>query len=134
MLFRIKDAALGGSNAPEWQRLFVQGVGNYLQGWSNARSLSRERAAELDTFMNDTSSRLGAFFGRMVRTGRKELGVAAHELLSGGGADGRDIAGEARAAAAVTSPEKRWLDAQIAADNQTDPLEEALIAFLGEDI
>ncbi len=32
MLFRIKDATLGAANAPEWETLFVQGVGNYLSG------------------------------------------------------------------------------------------------------
>lgn len=136
MLFRIKDATLGAANAPEWQRLFVQGVGSYLQGWNNARSLTRERAAELETFMNDSSSGLGSslgkFFGRMTRMGRNELSAAARDIFSGSEAPARDVAGEARAAAEVTSPEQQWLDSQIAADQQTDPLEQALIAFLAE--
>src|SRR5690606_27794582 len=34
MLFRVKDATLGAANAPEWKQLFVQGVGNYLQGYA----------------------------------------------------------------------------------------------------
>ena len=133
MLFRIKDATLGGANAPDWQRLFVQGVGNYLQGWNGARGITRERAGELEAFMNDTSVSLSGFFGRMSRTGRKELGAAAQGLLSGGTPPARDIGGEARAAAAVTSAEQAWLDGRIAADNRTDPLEQALIAFLSED-
>ncbi len=132
MLFRIKDATLGAANAPEWQRLFVQGVGNYLQGWSNARSVTRERAAQLETFMNDTSSSLSRFFGRMAHVRAADLGVAAHDILAGGEAPARDIAGEADAAAAVTTPEHQWLDGRIAADHQTDPLEQALIAFLAE--
>lgn len=133
MLFRIKDATLGGANAPDWQRLFVQGVANYLQGWNGARGITRERAAELETFMNDTSVSLGGFFGRMARTGRNELGAAAQELFSGGTPPARDIDGEASAAAMVTSSEQSWLDGRIAADSQTDPLEQALIAFLSED-
>ena len=132
MLFRIKDATLGAPNAPEWQRLFVQGVGNHLQGWNNARSLTRERAAELETFMNDTASSLGTFFGRMTRVNRTDLNAAAQDVLSGGQAPARDIAGEANTDAAVTSPEQQWLDGRIAADHQTDPLEQALIAFLAE--
>jgi len=132
MLFRIKDATLGGANAPDWQRLFVQGVGNYLQGWNGARGITRERAGELEAFMNDTSVSLSGFFGRMSRTGRKELGAAAQDLLSGGAPLARDIDGEARTAAAVTSSEQSWLDSRIAADNRTDPLEQALIAFLSE--
>ena len=33
MLFRLKDATLYDVNAPEWDRLFVQGVGSYLLGF-----------------------------------------------------------------------------------------------------
>jgi hypothetical protein len=47
MLFRLKDATLGADNAAEWQRLFVQGVGNYLQGWQGAKGLTREFVDEL---------------------------------------------------------------------------------------
>lgn len=130
MLFRLKDATLGQPNAAEWQRLFVQGVGNYLQGWTGGRPISRERAAALEGFMNDTSSSFGRFFGRMSRVGAKDLRSAAQDLLSG--APARDFAGEAGADAALTSPERSWLDAKIAADGRTDPLEEALLAFLAE--
>ncbi|WP_421851008.1 hypothetical protein [Novosphingobium sp.] len=130
MLFRVKDATLGQPNAPEWQRLFVQGVGNYLQGWSGGRAITRERAAELDGFMSDTSSSFGAFFSRMSRTGAKDLRSAAHDMLAG--APARDFAGEAEAEAVVTSPEQSWLDGKIGADGQTDPLEAALLAFLAE--
>jgi len=133
MLFRIKDATLGGANAADWQKLFVQGVANHLQGWNGARGITRERAGELEAFMNDTSVSLGGFFGRMARTGRGELAAAAQDLLAGGAAPVRDIEGAANAAAAVTSSEQAWLDGRIAADGQTDPLEAALIAFLTED-
>ena len=33
LLFRIKDATLGGDNAPEWPLLFVRGVAGYLDVW-----------------------------------------------------------------------------------------------------
>lgn len=131
MLFRLKDATLGSPNAAEWQRLFVQGVGNYLQGWTGGRSISRERAAELEGFMNDTSSSLGRFVGRMTRLGTGDLGAAAQDLISGG-VPGRDYAGEASVEAAITSPEQSWLDAHIHADGQIDPLEQALLAFLAQ--
>ena len=136
MLFRIKDATLAGDNAPEWQRLFVQGVGNYLQGWNNAPSLTRERAAELEMFMDDIStglgSGLGKFFGRMTRVGRNDLNLGAQHILSGGEAPARSIDGEACAAATASLPEQQWLDDRIAADRHSDPLEHALIAFLAE--
>lgn len=131
MLFRLKDATLGQPHAPEWQRLFVQGVGNYLQGWTGGHAISRDRAARLETFMNDTSSGLGRFFERMTRLGARDLGAAAQDMLSGGKPT-RDYAGEARAEAALSSPEKAWIDGRIKADDRIDPLEEALLAFLAE--
>ncbi|WP_421836378.1 hypothetical protein [Novosphingobium sp.] len=130
MLFRIKDATLGADNTPEWQRLFVQGVGNYLQGWTGGRAITRDRAAELEGFMNDRSSSFGSFFSRMSRVGAKDLRSAAQELLAN--APARDFAGEAGAEAALTSPEQSWLDGRIGADGRTDPLEAALLAFLAE--
>lgn len=131
MLFRLKDATLGKPNSTEWQRLFVQGVGNYLQGWTGGRAVSRDRAAELESFMSDTSSSLGRFFGRMSRVGAGDLRSAAHDVF-GGKHTARDYAGEAGADAELTSPEKSWLDGHINADGQIDPLEEALLAFLAE--
>lgn len=130
MLFRLKDATLGQPNAAEWQRLFVQGVGNYLQGWTGGRAITRERAAELESFMNQTSGGLGGFFSRMSRIGAGDLRSAARDMLAG--APVRDFSGEARAEAALTSPEQSWLDGKIGADGQTDPLETALLAFLAE--
>jgi hypothetical protein len=130
MLFRIKDAALGADNAPEWQRLFVQGVGNYLQGWTGGRAITRDRAAELEGFMNERSSSFGSFFSRMSRVGAKDLRSAAQGMLAN--APARDFAGEAGAEAALTSPEQSWLDGRIGADGRTDPLETALLAFLAE--
>lgn len=130
MLFRLKDATLGADNAAEWQRLFVQGVGNYLQGWQAAKGLTRERAAELETFMNQPSGGLSGFFRRMGGVGAGDLRAAARDLLTSPSA--RDIAAEAGADAAVTDSEQQWLDAQIGSDRQIDALEEALLAFLAE--
>jgi hypothetical protein len=132
MLFRLKDASLGAPNAAEWQRLFVQGVGNYLQGWTGGRPLSRDRAAQLESFMNDHSHGLGSFFGRMSQVGARDIASAASDVLGGSKPVARDYAGEADSEAALTSPEKAWLDGRIEADGRTDPLEEALIAFLAE--
>lgn len=130
MLFRLKDATLGADNAPEWQRLFVQGVGNYLQGWQGAKGLTRERAAELEAFMNQPSGGLSGFFRRMGSFAAGDLRSAARDLLTSPSA--RDLTGEAGADAAVTDSEQQWLDAHIGSDGQIDPLEQALLAFLAE--
>ncbi|MFY7838564.1 MAG: hypothetical protein ACOVQ0_20005 [Novosphingobium sp.] len=132
MLFRLKDATLGADNAPAWERLFVQGVGNYLQGWNGAKGLKRERAGELEAFMNDRSSHLGRFFGRMAKTNATSFVQALRDVGFGRKQPGRDIAGEAGRDHAVTDGENLWLQARIDADGQSDPLEQALLTFLAD--
>lgn len=127
LLFRIKDAALGADNASGWKRLFVQGVGNYLQGWtSDNAQISRERAAELNAFMTDTGSGVGRFMARMVKAvpnsagvvfGRKNVGTPDHDA---------QVAAEAE----VTASEKAWLDAQVEANGEIDEYDRALLHFL----
>ena len=127
MLYRIKDACLGADNAPEWKRLFVQAVGNHLQGYSSAHAeISRERAAELEAFMADASSNVGRFLGRMARTspnrfgkvfGRKGTNEPTREQL-------------VAADRAVTASEKKWLDAQMWGNGQVDEYDAALLAFI----
>ena len=121
MLFRIKDAALGALGAPEWERLFVQGVGNAVQGWRALEGLTRERAAELESFMNDTNSRVGSFLSRMARFEAVRAAKAPRNPFA-----------EAKSDAALTQPEQDWLDGLIGADDEIDPLERALLTFLGE--
>ncbi|WP_305097630.1 hypothetical protein [Croceibacterium aestuarii] len=130
MLFRIKDATLGQDNAPEWQQLFVQGVGNYLQGYvALSAQLSRERAAELEAFMNDSASGVGSFIGRMAKGAPNAFGVVFGKK---GSEPSRDqLALEAEA---VTPKEQEWLEDRIMADDQVDDLEQALLAFVTEEI
>jgi hypothetical protein len=129
-LFRIKDATLHAANAPEWKRLFVQGVGNYLQGFAGQAPLSRDRAAQLEGFMNDHRSSVGGFLARTARSigtpnrmgvvfGRKQPGPALECLV--------DRARE------VTHDEKTWLDAMIDANGHVDEYDDALLEFLAED-
>ncbi len=66
MLFRIKDATLGASNAKEWPLLFVQGAGNFLQGWSSRYALNAGRAEQLEAFMNDATPSVGRFMSRVA--------------------------------------------------------------------
>lgn len=132
MLFRLKDATLGASNTPDWERLFVQGVANYLQGWNGAKGISRERASELEAFMDDRSTYVGRFFGRMAKVDTGNFVRALREVGFGRKQPGRDIDGEAMRDHAVTQAENLWLHARIDADDQVDALEKALLKFLAE--
>jgi len=126
LLFRLKDAALGAANAPEWKRMFVQGVANYIEGVaSRSAQISRERAAELNAFIADDSSSVAGFLGRMAKSAPGAFGVAF------GRSDAeRDRMAELRDAREVTADEREWLDAHINSDDKIDEYEQALIAFL----
>lgn len=132
MLFRLKDATLGAPNAPAWERLFVQGVGNYLQGWNGAHGISRARASELEAFMNDRSSHIGRFFARMAKVNASGLAQSVRQVGFGRKKPLRDFAGEVARDHEVTDAENLWLQARIDADEQIDPLEQALLKFLAE--
>jgi len=133
MLFRIKDATLGADNADEWPDLFVKAVANHLMAHNRFQQVSGERARELDSFMNDATPRLGAFFGRM---GRSDLGgnfrdAAAGVLGFGRKGTSRDLAGEVAADQRITESEDAWLQQQVDANQQLDLLDKALLKFIG---
>lgn len=130
MLFRIKDATLDADNAAEWERLFVQGVGNYLQGWQGAKGLTFDRAAELEVFMEDQTSHVGNFFKRMAKTNANGFAQGLREVGFGRRQPSRDPSAQAAQDHAVTDTEKLWLDARIDANDKVDALDEALLRFL----
>jgi hypothetical protein len=129
MLWRIKDSTLGAANAPGWQRLFVQAVGNHLMAYSSYRPLERPEAARLEAFMDDRRSNV---LGFLARLGRPDFGGAARVFKSEEeSAEDHDAAVDA--AAAVTPAENAWLQANVDRDGQRDEYEEALLRFLNEE-
>lgn len=131
MLFRLKDATLSANNAPEWKRLFVQGVGSYLSGYTSYTPLEAPRAAELERFMDANTPSLLRFAGRMAKADVETGAVQTFRALFG--RKGLDKAPEVAAAAAVTVEENTWLQGQIDANNVVDEYDEALLAFLAEE-
>lgn len=129
MLFRLKDATLGADNAPEWKRLFVQGIGNYLQGFGGKEPLSSERAAELEGFMNNTAGGIGSFLSRMSHSNVK----SGFANTFGHKPDVVDMDADAATAHAVTETEQAWLQGRIDANGQVDEYDQALLDFLAED-
>ncbi|MEO7384239.1 MAG: hypothetical protein ABIU18_04815 [Novosphingobium sp.] len=129
MLFRIKDASLGANNAAQWPLLFVQGVSNYLQGWSSGNVIDGSRAQQLETFMNDAAPSVGRFFARMASS-TVSGGVSKALGFGRKGASDPDIAERVARDAEVTPMENAWLQAKFAADGKMDELEHALAVFL----
>jgi len=128
MLFRLKDAAAGADNVPEWKTLFVQGVGNYLMGYSaeNAQ-LSRVRAMELEAFVATNRASIGGFMGRMAKTA-----PGAFARVFGKNSPAAGTADLVSAAQEVTGDERMWLEGQMARNGQIDEYDQALLDFIEE--
>jgi len=135
LLFRLKDASLGAANAPEWKQLFVQGVANFLCGTTSPPAqITRERAAELEKFMQEGTEGLGGFLTRLARgTGHVWHNAPDAFRIAFGTVEERDRLGELRDAEQVTGGEQMWLDGKIGADGSVDEYEQALLSFLAED-
>ena len=134
MLFRIKDATLYDVNAPEWERLFVQGVANYLLGFGGHEPLSRERAAELEQFMNAPGAGIGSFLRRMLGSDvDAEVGHGGFGSLLSLTPHAADLSDDAEEAAHLDPADELWLRDHIDADEELDPLEKALLAFIAEE-
>ena len=130
LLFRLKDETLAEENAPEWDDLFIDGVANYLKGFTlqNAQ-VSHERKQELEAFVADNSASVGRFMGRVAREAPQ---VANHfGKVFGKKQDiGPDYTALAVQGEVVTDYESEWLEKMIDADGEVDELESRLIARL----
>lgn len=128
LLFRLKDATLAEENAAEWDDLFIDGVANYLKGFTlqNAQ-LSHDRKLELEAFVADSNVNVGRFMGRVVREVPQ---VANHfgKVFGKKQDTGPDYAALAAAGEVVTDYESEWLESMIDADGEVDELESRLIA------
>jgi hypothetical protein len=146
MLFRIKDAALNADNSPEWKRLFAQGVGNYLMGLASSDAqISRERAIELEAFMNDASSSKARFFSHFVhglpegaravfaRKGDASATTVWNEAWEAVFGDKRDRLAELHEAEEVTPAERAWLNGHVNSDGTVDEYEQAVLDFIAEE-
>ncbi len=133
MLFRIKDATLGNGNSEDWPQLFVQGVGNYLQGFGGKEQLTRERATELESFMNDSAVNIGRFFSRMASHASGSGVSDGFSALRDEAEPPRHFDLEVADAAEVTAGEAQWLKGKLDADGKLDELEQALLDFLAEE-
>jgi hypothetical protein len=130
MLFRIKDAALYENNAPDWEKLFVQGVANFLLGFGGREPLPIERAAELEAFMTAEGHGIGTFLGRMMKADVEDgMGQAFGSLLDIA-PQGPGIDEQVEEAQQLTDEEEMWLLDHIDADEELDPMEKALLAFI----
>lgn len=139
LLFRLKDATLADANAPDWGDLFVDGVSNFLRGFTldNAQ-LTHDRKLELVNFVETESKGHLAFLMNVVKETKKSGNLGrniswAAKAINGTDGPQNDYLGDAQAGDEVTDYERSWVDRMIAQDGQMDALEERLLARLIEE-
>lgn len=132
LLFRIKDATLNGDNASSWLRLFVQGVGNHLMAHCDYRPLSRDEALAFEQFMDDDAPNLGRFFKRMLPSDKIGYGTIAEAFKSLFPKTEDRFAKRLAIdnSHLITPEEAGWLKTHIAADEEIDVYEKALLTFI----
>ncbi len=132
LLFRLKDATLGFDNAPEWADLFVDGVSNFLKGFTlKSAQLSHARVQELEAFIANNRASVGRFMGAMAREAPH---VANHFGKVFGKKDERtDYAADQAQGSLVTDDESAWLQSMVDADGELDSLERKLIERLANE-
>jgi hypothetical protein len=133
MLFRIKDLSLYENNAADWETLFVQGVANFLLGFGGKEPLPIERAAELEAFMTAEGAGVGNFLARMMKTDVEDSVGQAFGSLLDIAPHGSEIDAGVEEALQLTEAEEFWLLDHIDADEELDPMEKALLAFIAEE-
>jgi hypothetical protein len=130
MLFRLKDATLAEENAAEWDELFIDGVANFLKGFTlqNAQ-VSHERKLELEAFVADNKANAGRFMARMAREAPQVMNHFG-KVFGKKKPTGPDYEAMAAEGEKITDYESEWLEGMIAADGEVDELESRLIARL----
>ncbi|WP_027443364.1 hypothetical protein [Erythrobacter cryptus] len=134
MLFRLKDATLAEENAPEWEALFLDGVTNYLKGFTLAHAqLDHARRRELEAFIADNQASVGRFMTRLAREAPQVMNHFG-KVFGKKQPGGPDYGALAAAGAEVTPFEQEWLARMIGADGEVDELETRLIARLAAEV
>ena len=122
-LLRIKDAALGSANAPEWKRLFVQALANHLLTDARQPELDRGAAQRLDRFISDHRVQVGRFLMRMA-------GAAAQpgQIRDSFEAPAANPPGPGEGG--YTADDQEWLNGRVEANRAVDDYEQALLDHL----
>jgi len=128
MLYRIKDMSPGAANAPDWDKLFVQAVGNHLMAYNSYQPLARDEAARLEAFVDDNQPSVGGFFRRMAASG-----LSGFRHGADAGASKPDHEALETSARAIAPEEAAWLRERLAAQPGHDKLELALLAFIADE-
>ena len=128
LLFRVKDATLEAANAPEWERFFVQCVGNHLMAHSDYVALSQQDAQRLEAFVQDTRVSVGTFFQKIFSID----GAAPVRKIFGRKGLNEMQAFDQRVAESrqINASEVAWLKEKLLKDDRLDSMERALLAFM----
>lgn len=112
----------------------MQGVANYLFSFDGHEPLSNERAAELERFMTQECAGVGIFLARMINSKPDGDGAFASLLdISPHCAEPDEQGAQEQEQAELSAQESHWLTDMLEADEELDPMEKALIAWIAQE-
>jgi hypothetical protein len=130
MLCDINDATANAANDPSWPDLFAKAIGNHLMMAATFKPATRDAAAARDKWLDDQSSSVGGFFGKMASSLKDAFKRAPEDAWA---ARERQRDADIATAAPVDGAEAAWLSQRFERDGRLSPAEEALVRFVKAD-
>lgn len=127
LLCDINDATAHASNDPAWPDLFAKAIGNHLMMAATFTPADADASAKRDRWLDDQSTDVGGFLGRMAQGLRDAFGSSGPSVWDAR-EDQRNRA--IAAAASILDAEAGWLADRLGRDGTLSPAEIALLRFL----
>lgn len=131
-LFKLNDAVGRSKNDSSWNDLFARAIGNHLMAAAHPKPSSARDALAREKWLMARSDGLAGFFGSAAKSVADGTWFEKLTFDSDKAMRARNAAyeGAMRKAEAVDEGEENWLVNRLGWDNDTNPAERALIAFL----
>ncbi len=136
LVFELNNQTTEKENAPEWRKLFVQAIANYLMFPSGAPAVpDRAEAVRRERWLEERRG-IGAFVADMGKVNARNFASTTRGILGRGPDAGAaaDAMAEASAFAreSISATEAAWLTEQISRDGILHDNERALLVFIKE--
>ena len=135
VLFDINDAVRDAENDPSWTDLFSKALASTVMAASGYSAPSREVALRRENWLDQDTSGVGDFFGRMISGGLSGIlnSYKAPSYSDAWKARNAEMGAAVKASEVIDSDEAAWLAERIQKDGAVCDNEIALLKFISEE-
>ncbi len=136
LLFQTNDAIAFAKNDPAWNDLFARAIANHLLARAHPDPATEMDALRREAWLSEAKSDPLALIGKSLGSFNSGDWFQSIFYDTKKASEARMAADEAanRAAAQITDDEFEWVVRHLGKDERHSPAEEALIAFLDEEL